>query len=182
MAFTFHFKAGAAQSRDAGLYFSQVGNEILASGLETLEARQLVLTEDGHEPMPLRLWSAHEPTGEDLGSMVPWIREIRHELFRIATAQVEPLATHDMVQRWLTTPHATDTFFAELLDTAHAFTTDEDNTLSIGVVAGETVMLSARDVIFMKLSPDQYGLAIANEGSYLIERVPDSAQHHARRA
>ncbi len=182
MAFTFHYKAGAVQSREAGRYFSLVGNELLESGIADLEARQLVLTEDGQEPMPLRIWTATEPTSEDLAELVPWIRSVRTDMHDLAKRGGDLTKTPDMVQRWMRMQHGAKTFFAELLDPAHAFTDDEDNALSLGVIGGETVMLSARNVIFMKLASDQFGLAIANKGSFLMERVTEREQAHARRA
>ncbi|MBL7952771.1 MAG: hypothetical protein JNM62_13750 [Flavobacteriales bacterium] len=182
MAFTFHFKAGAAQSREAGRYFSSVGNEVLGSGIEGLEPRQLVLTEDGHEPMPLRIWSANEPTSTELTALVPWLRTVRGEMGQMAKRDADLTDVPVIVTRWTDTAHGVQTFFAELLDPAHAFTDDEDNTLSVGVVAGRTVMLSARNVIFMKLDPERFGLAIANKGSFLIESVAEQMHAQARRA
>jgi hypothetical protein len=182
MALTFHFKAGAEQSREAGQYFSLVGNELLETSLRDLDARQLVLTEDGQEPMPLRIWTATEPTTEFLGEIVPWIREVKAVLYTMGKRGAELQRVTAKVKQWIELHHGEQSYFAEILDPAHAFTDDEDNVLSIGVVAGETVMLSARDVIFMRLTQDQFGLAIANKGSFLIERGAESEPVHARRA
>lgn len=182
MALTIHFKAGAQQSREAGRYFSEVGNELLETGLQNLEARQLVLTEDGQEPMPLRIWTAQEPSSDDLGELVPWIRMVSAEMAEISKRGADLNKVADMLKQWIGTRHGDRNFFAEMLDPAHAFTEDEDNVLSIGVIAGETVMLSARNVIFMKLGPDQFGLAVASKGSFLIERTTEREHVHARRA
>lgn len=182
MALTFHFKAGAQQSREAGQYFSQVANELLETGLADLEARQLVLTEDGQEPMPLRIWTTKEPTSDDLGELVPWIRTIQADMHGLSIRGTDLTRAIDMMKRWVVQRHGEQNFFAEMLDPAHAFTADEDNTLSIGVLGGETVMLSARNVMFIKLGADQFGLAIARKGSFLIERSAEKEQVHARRA
>lgn len=182
MALTFNFKAGDQQSREAGQYFSQVANELLETGLSDLEARQLVLTEDGQEPMPMRIWTSKEPTSDDLSELVPWIRTIQTDMHGLSGRGSDLNKAIDMIKRWVLERHGEQSFFAEMLDPAHAFTADEDNTLSIGVLGGETVMLSTRRVMFIKLAADQFGLAIARKGSFLIERSDEREPVHARRA
>jgi hypothetical protein len=182
MAITFHFKAGAQQSREAGQYFSQVANELLETGLHDLEARQLVLTEDAQEPMPMRIWTTKEPTPDDLGALVPWIRSLLVDMGRLSERGSDLSKAVAMVKQWVQERHGEQSFFAEILDPAHAFTADEDNTLSIGVFGGETVMLSARNIMFIKLASDQFGLAVANKGSFLIERNKAPELVQARRA
>lgn len=182
MALTFTFKAGAQQSREAGQYFSQVASEMLETGLGDMAPCQLVLTEDGMEPMPLRIWTGNEPTSEDLADWVPWIRSVHAQMHDIGSRKADLGLATQAAERWVQERHMETTFFAEILHPAHAFTPDEDNTLSVGILGGETVLLSSRNVMFMKLATDQFGLAIAQRGSFLIERISPDRQAHARRA
>lgn len=180
MALTFHFKAGEAQSREAGHYFGLVANEILVTGLGDLEARQIVITQDEQPPMPLRLWAADEPTPEELGELAPWIRRVHADMHSLRMPESRVPTITALMQRWVETRHGDRTFFAELLDPAHAFTPDEDNVLSLAVIGGEAVMLSTRNVMYVKLDRDRFGLAIAGKGSFLIERVSGNLPHAQR--
>lgn len=182
MALTFHYKAGEAQSRAAGRYFELVATELLGTRLDGLDARPLVITQDDEQPMPLRLWSTSDPTPENLGDLVPWIRQVHSEMHDLGLRATRPSMAAAFAQQWMETRHGDRTFFAEMLDPAHAFSPDEDNVLSVGVIGGETVLLSARNVMFVKLARDQFGLAIASKGSFLIERGAGLSHSHALRA
>lgn len=182
MALTFHYKAGEAQSRAAGHYFGLVANELIGAGLGDLDAQHLMITQEHEPPMPLRLWANSDSTPETLGTLAPWIRQVHADLHDLGTLHTRPSLVAPLVHGWMAPCHEDRTFFAELLDPSHPFTPEEDNVLSVGVIGGETVLLSARDVMFVKLAAHQFGLAIASQGSYLIEQVAGPGHSHTLHA
>ena len=180
MALPFHYKAGEAQSRAAGHYFGLVAHEILGARLGDLEAKHVIISQDDAPNMPWRLWMSSEPTSESMGELAPWIRQVRDDLHGLGLRQSRPVLATTMVQRWMEAPRAEHTFFAEMLHPAAAFAQDDDSLFSLAVVSGETVLLSTPDVMYVQLASDQFGLAIAHKGSFLIER--GHGHPHALRA
>lgn len=180
MALTFHYKAGEVQSRAAGHYFGLVANEILGARMGDLEAKHVMISQDGAPNMPLRLWIPTEPTPECMGELIPWIRQVHEDLHGLGLQRSRPILDTTMVQRWMEGPQADGTFFAEMLDPIDAFTQNEDSLFSLAVVDGETVLLSTPEVMYVQLASDQFGLAIAHKGSFLIERTYGKGAHALR--
>lgn len=162
---------------EASRYFMMLGTDLLSSYLPPLDPKQLLFTEPGHEPLPLRIWSAQGLVYDRVQELLPWVRSLAKSLDTLSRRPGHEEDVVPLIKEWMAVRHAEDTFFIEVLNPAHAFSPDEDNEISIGVVAGETVMLSARNVMYVKLESGLYGLSVARVGSYLVEHV--AGEEHA---
>ncbi|HMC97084.1 MAG TPA: hypothetical protein VKG92_05510 [Flavobacteriales bacterium] len=184
MALRFDFKPGPQQSVEATRYFMLLGAELLQAYLPPLDPKQLLLTENGHPPLALRIWSEHHLSQERMTDLLPWIRALAEGMDKLSRHPGDLEEAQYLTRMWMSSRHREETFFIEKLNRAHAFTTDEDVELSIGVVGGETVMLSARNVMFMKIGQGLFGLSLARTGSYVVEQVGarEPMPVHARRA
>lgn len=176
MALRFNFKRGTQQSMEASHYFMMLGTDLLTSYLPPLEPKQLLFTEPGHEPLPMRIWCAEGLAHDRVQELLPWVRSLSTSLDTLSRRPGHEEDVVPLIKEWMDARHAKDTFFIEVLNPAHAFSPDEDNEMSIGVVAGETVMLSARNVMYVKLEPGLYGLSVARVGSYLVEHIAGEEQ------
>lgn len=169
MALRITFEPGPQQSVEASRYFTEVSSDIMSSSLPVVEPRHLLFMEKGQAPLPLRVWSSHNSIQDGISSFVPWLREVA-EGMRTLGRQSDIGGAMELARTWLKARHMEGDLFVEMLNPAHAFTEDENNELSVGIVSGETVMLSARNVMFAKLSPGIFGLTVAGMGSWLIEQ------------
>ncbi|MEO8589133.1 MAG: hypothetical protein ABI432_07190 [Flavobacteriales bacterium] len=171
MELRFSFKPGSRQSLEASRYFTLLGADLLNAHLPPYEPLQFLLTEDHGSPLPLRIWTAQPHVRYRLGILIPWVRQVSEGMRALGRYESDVQEVMEFITAVMATRHAEETAFVESLNPEHAFTPDEDNELSIGLVGGETVMLSARNVMFTKISSGLFGLSVARMGSFLIEQV-----------
>jgi len=170
MALRITFEPGPKQSLEASRYFSDVSADILTAALPSVEPRHILYMQNGKAPLPMRIWATQMSDQQRLTGFMDWVRQVAKGMFALGHRS-DIAATMELAQTWLQQRHTQGDLFVEMLDPAHAFTPDENNELSIGIVDGETVMLSARNVMFAKLSAGLFGLTVAGMGSWLIEQL-----------
>ncbi|MEO8068302.1 MAG: hypothetical protein ABI599_11470 [Flavobacteriales bacterium] len=178
MALRYDFQPGPKQSLDACSYFSLLGNEMVDSYVTNMEPRQYLMGQAGYATQPVRVWSRKHTGPGRMYELLPWIRTVMKETRKMTSGKggEDVVGT---VHTWMDTQHAEDTLFIELPHPQDAFTPKEVLAHTIGIIGGETVLLSAHNLMSVKLEADLFGLALANVGSYLVERLHGSAYEHA---
>lgn len=150
----------------------ELAADLLSGFLPTVEPRRMLLLEDGHDPLPLRIWDAMPSMRNQLAAMIPWLRDTAEQTRMLGQhGKKDVKYALELARTWMGLRHAEGAAFLEMLNPAHPFTDDECNELSVGILQGETVMLSARNVLFVKVSTGLYGLTVAGWGSFLFERI-----------
>ena len=170
MALCINFEPGPQQAYQASRYFTEVNAELLGTCLPPVEPRQLLIIEKGSPPVPVRVWSAESSVQDELADLLPWLRQLTHDV-RTLGRTADMARAMELATSWSHARPEQKNLFLELLNPAHAFTYDENAELSLGIMAGETVMLSARNIMFAKLSAGLFGLSVAGLGSLLIEQA-----------
>ncbi|MFZ1687071.1 MAG: hypothetical protein WAU70_06605 [Flavobacteriales bacterium] len=170
MALRYSFEPGAQQSLKACEYFNMLGNDLVETYASEVEARRYWLGQVGYAQQPVRVWSKKDTGSDRVLELLPWMRS----LLGAMTALADPHFNEDVLEvmrRWMDIHLGEDTMFIELPHRHQAFTDEEVLALTIGITGGETVLLSAPNVMFIKLEKDLFGLSVANAGSYLVERL-----------
>lgn len=165
------FRPGHQQSLDATTYFQELAGELLHTYLPEMSPTQFLVDTEGVSSLPLRLWSAHAEPYAQVAERLDWIRSQLDYASRFRSGSVARADVERFGEGLFNEQSGTATFFIEVLDTAHPFTMDEANELSIAIVGGHVVMLSAMNVMYMEVEPGVFGLSIANHGSYLWSPV-----------
>jgi hypothetical protein len=180
MALHYAFKPGREQSMQANAYFRLLASDFVERGILDMEPTQYFFEEEERPPMTLRVWTGSGNTVR-LREMLPWLRAVCAGLARLEKSEDSVPAVIPPLMR-STDPSAT--CFIEMLEAESAFTKQERNILSVGVLAGESVLLSTMNVLFVRLAEGLHGLSIFDQGSWLIEDVPSDrsfamhAAHH----
>lgn len=178
------FQPGLQQSLEASRYFMTLAADLLNDHLPPMDPKQFLVTRNSQETIPLRIWAGGNMTDDHILELLPWVRAAKDGIITLEHRSVPEEEVERIVWSWATTRRTGETFFIEMLNPAHAFTPDENNELSVGVIGGETVMVSARNVMYVKLGPGVFGLSVARKGSYLFEHIgrEELSAVHLRRA
>ncbi len=176
MGLRYSFLPGVRQAAEAASYFCDVAAELVAAQAGVMEPRQFMVVKDHGSQLPLRTWSRGGVIGEALPDLVPWLRELLAARARFRQEAVDEEGLRGFLRGLLEKDHGTATFFIEVLNPAHAFTTDECNELSIGVVGGRLVMISARNFIGVELCNGLFGASISGYGSMQCEAQGNSGR------
>lgn len=168
---TIHHQPGTVQFQQAMSYFRSLIADTLNSKGPSLECGQYLLTVDGVDDVPVRVWHPHNAvTMGLLAEGFILARDIATAVRRIVrdrerpgplSADIGDLPQHSSTQG--------PTFFFELLDTQDAFSEKERSRLFYGVVEGELRFVDTRRVRLVRLQQGLYGMAVRGGGSYLIE-------------
>ncbi len=167
MALHLTFKVGKRQSFQAVRYFSQVASDMVAEFSPGMRTQRFVI--QGEREMPLRIWSIAGLMEEHVLALLPWIRQVGKDIRRLENITTSMDQVQEIVEDWAAARQGATSLFIEQLNPAHAFTSDENLDLTLGILGGETVLISAPRTMYVKQEFGLYGLAVAGQGSYLVE-------------
>ena len=184
MDFRVSFKSGTKQSLQAAGYFSSAAEEAMEGVIAGLTARQYVINLHDDSKLRLRIWSNAILDEQDMPELLAWLQGIHKDVILLHDDARHDSRLPHMVENWTMARHGGVNFFMEQFDGEAPESPDTVADLSIGVLGGRTVMISTNTFMFTQLQDGVHGLAIANKGSYLIEKVSGekAAVQHFRRA
>ena len=176
MAISISYKPGKAQSEQAARYFQEAVTGLLDAMLEGLQEHTYRIDGQNGPSLKLRTWSRQELQDAQLHAMFDRIVAVRSE---VQGLEQGPL-TQDMVGRtvsgWLERTLEGMDLFVELTLMHPDQRSEERPALSLGILRGRSVLVSSDNLLFTWLDQDIFGLAIAEQGSYLVEVQEEDRQ------
>lgn len=168
MSLRFSFVKGVEQSLSASNYFGLLADELVRDFIGEMTARQYSITEEGRETMALRIWSVDPWLDErNKDERLAWLASVMADVAIFDTDPTGPEEVHPVLAHWSTPNGMTTSWFIE--QTLPGGDTPMAPRLSVGVLGGRIVFLSAPRVMYVRLDAGAYGLAIAGFGSFLVQ-------------
>ena len=176
MALSISYKPGKAQSEQAARYFQEAVTALLDSMMDGLEERTYRI--DGHSgpSLKLRTWSRQELQDAQLHAMFDRIVAVRAEVQSLEQGPVTQDQVGRTISGWLENTLEGLDLFVELTLVHADQPADERPALSLGILRGRGVLVSSDNLLFTWLDQDIFGLAIAEQGSYLVEVQEEDRQ------
>ncbi len=169
MSMSVTFKPGSQQSYAASDYLSDLASDLVSAFIADMDARQYLVGDVSTGGLAVRIWSSWALDESEVLELLPWVRSLDRDLYLLEQGAAGSEGVSGIIGEWLSLRHGVSAFFVEVLLPDQAFSPEEQLRLSIGVIGGMTVMISAPSVMFVEQSPGLFGLSIAGQGSYLIE-------------
>jgi hypothetical protein len=180
MSLALSFKPGMQQAYAAFGYLSDLASELVSVFIADMDPRQYLVGNASQGGLALRIWSTRPMEESEVLELLPWIHSLDRDLHVLAQGPAEVDKVHEVVQKWTTLRHGVSAFFVEVLHPEQAFSPEEQLRLSIGVIGGTSVMISAPSVMYVEQGPGLFGLSLAGQGSYLIEQLEGARHQHER--
>jgi hypothetical protein len=143
MSLALSFKPGMQQSYAAFGYLSELASELVSVFIADMEPRQYLVGNAAKGGLALRIWSTRAMEEAEVLELMPWVHSLAKDLHALEQGTIEVDEVHGILQKWVTTRHGVSAFFVEVLHPEQAFSSEEQLRLSIGVLGGTSVMLSA---------------------------------------
>jgi len=175
MALHISYKPGKAQSEQAARYFQESVGTLLDNMMSGLEEHTYVVDGRSGPSLRLRTWSRSELQEGRLHELFDRIVAVRSEVQALERGGIQQDQVHRTVFKWLEVSLHGEDLFVELTIVDPGSGAEERPALSLGLVQGRSVLVSSDRLLFSWLDQDIFGLAIADQGSYLFEVHEDRA-------
>lgn len=164
-----NFEPGAMQSLQAASYFDEVVASVVEPCVTTWPGRSYIMDLGPRQALQWSIWSDEEWSEKELSELFVWVLILREDLERLQTDGMDESSVASMVSNWLAVRHARRSFFLEGTVIEDGELRMDGPEMSLGVSDGRTEMLSTVGVLYTRLFDGLFGLALAGQGSYLLE-------------
>lgn len=176
------YKPGVQQSQLAAKYFQGSIEGLLENMIDGLGVHDHRIQAEDGPYLNLRVWSAEALPEHELNELFEWLLTLRADIHSLheAPGDVDGLAAK--VVDWLQVRLDGADLFVELSVAPGDHTEDDSLEFVLGMVRGRSVVVSMDTLLFTWLDKDIFGLALAGQGSYLMEVLAEEETRTLRRA
>ncbi|MCB0781089.1 MAG: hypothetical protein KDC03_16460 [Flavobacteriales bacterium] len=169
MALHISYKPGEDQSVQAALYFREAAGVIVGSVMEGMTEQDHMIPGPEGVFLHLRIWSREKLDEASLHALFDHLLAVRSGLQEVQEHPGDPATLVEAASEWLE-PHLEGRdLFVELAIAGPDGNGPETAEFSMGLVAGSAILISTDDALFTQLQDGLFGLALAGQGSYLVE-------------
>lgn len=176
------YKPGVRQSQLAANYFQEAIEGVLESMIDGLGVHDHRIQADQGPCLNLRVWSAQPLLEHELNELFEWMLSLRADIHSLHEAPDDVDGVAAKVVDWLQVRLGGADLFVELSIVPGEETEDDGLEFVLGMVRGRSVVVSTDTLLFTWLDQDIFGLALAGNGSYLLEVAAEEERRSLRRA
>lgn len=174
MALHINYKPGEDQSVQAAQYFREAAGALVGAVMEGMEEQDHMIPGPEGVFLHLRIWSLERLDEAALHTLFDHLLTVRSGLQEVQEHPGEPGALAEAASEWLA-PHVEGRdLFVELTIAGPDGQGPETAEFSMGLLGGSAILISTDTALFTRLQEGLYGLALAGEGSYLVEEVAEA--------
>lgn len=170
MNLTIQHKEGPRQFDLAMDYFRSVISDTVAEHRpDTMECQHYNVTEEGQPVVPMHIWQPSDSPHLGAHSHVQVMYAVANGITCIQQARAGSGLRKALAKMPLHLfTELPTTFFLEVLEPEGAFTDHERTRLLIGVVENDVAFVSTDALRMVRLEDGLYGMAVQDNGSYLV--------------
>lgn len=174
MALHINFKPGEDQSVQAALYFREAAGALVSVVMDDLAEQQHRIPGPEGVFLHLRIWTREKLGEQALHALFEHLLQVRSGLLHVQEHPGDPAVLQEAASEWLA-PHLEGRdIFVELTIAGPDGEGPDTAEFSMGLLGGAAVLISTDTALFARLQHGLFGLALAGQGSYLLEVAADA--------
>ena len=173
MAIHIHFQPGEDQSVQAAQYFREVASTTVSPAMEGMVEQDHLIPGPEGVFLHLRIWSQENLDEQALHELFDHLLAVRSGLQQVQEHPGEPDPLAEAAGHWLSPSLGERDLFVELTIAGPDGKDQDTAEFSMGLIQGRAVLISTDTALFARLQDGLFGLALAGEGSYLVEDLEE---------
>ncbi len=157
----------------AAAYFRGIVNGLVTEMLDGLAPQRFHITGIQASELHLRSWSSVVIDQERLHELLELLMDLRSEVRELQEGRVARQDVVALAAGWLSEHLNGADIYVEVSVRNTEIHQEEQPEFTMAMIRGRCAMMSTDQCMFTWLDRDMFGLALAGQGSYLLEVVPD---------